>query len=145
MEYTEDQARVDIVAALMAEWEAGPYKDVAIFGENTTPPNMDTNAPVVQYEIMFDTDEQATLAENPIVRTRGRIVLTVAVPEGSGTIKALEIRTFLKRVMKARYLGKVRTTIPKPSANGSAKGWYIVPLSVPFRYDSRDSHEPSTP
>lgn len=145
MEYAEDQARVDIVKAIHDAWNAGPYKDFKLYGENQTRPNMDEQKPVVEYEILFDTDEQATLAENPIVRTRGRIAFTVAVPEGSGTIQALQIRTFLKQVMKARHIGKVRTTIPKPSQNGSAKGWYLVPLIVPFRYDSRDSYDPPTP
>lgn len=142
MDYTDSDAQADLVDAILTAWENSPYSHVVAYGENLTRPNMDNLQSVMEYSIDFTNRKQVTLADNPIVRTTGKVVLTFGVRQGQGKKLLTAMREHMDRALRARWIGKVFISIPYPSGETTVNGWTFINLTAPLRFDARSVYNP---
>lgn len=136
MRVTELMARDALVNYFLDSWLAGSHSGVPTYGENSQRPNMDEISEVVEYDIETNTRELASINYNPDTRTRGKMVFTIGVREGTGSRRALTMRDTISGFMQARNIQGVRTLVPEPRGDFKAAGWSFSILEVPFRFDS---------
>lgn len=138
MKYTELQARLDIAQAIGQEWAASPYASVPVKGPNLAAPDLDRHDLVLDFDILMQDQKQVSIeGDMSALRTTGKIELNVGCREGSGYLKAVEIRVFLTEVCRARWWGNVRIMVPRLRPTFSVSGWTFYPIDVPFHYDDR--------
>lgn len=135
--YTDLNARDDLVQEIVNLWDAStPYKDITLFGENQPEPNYDLIASFCYFKLDFTGATQATLGQEPVDRTWGIAEFRFGVREGEGSRLVRGMRSYMKTNMKARTIGCVKTTIPRPGALITQRGWTVAPLYVPLYFDS---------
>ncbi|SPY08027.1 hypothetical protein [Oligella urethralis] len=148
MVFGDADARNELVKAIVALWNNSPFKDVSIYHENGPTPNLDQLSYFVSYEIQMVTSKQMTLGEKPIDRTTGFVQFYFAGKAGTGTLKLLTMRDFVKQALKAKVFKSLKTTIPSPGRSDKDRGWHIETLIVPFYFDGMPiamNHSDETP
>lgn len=135
MVFGDLDARNELVKAIVAMWETAPFTDVELYHDNGPTPNLDQVSQFVSYEIQMVTSKQMTLGEHPIDRTTGFVQFYFGGKAGTGTIKLLKMRDYVKQSLKAKVFKSLKTTIPSPGRSDKGKGWHVETLIVPFYFD----------
>lgn len=78
---------------------------------------------------------QGDLADQPLHRHVGIVLLEVHVKEGLGTAGSLTILDHFARHLQRRQFGVVRTHLADARPSGRSNGWYICRSAVPFWFD----------
>lgn len=129
------QARQDIVTAVEAARAAysGP---LGIEYENrdlVNPANQ--HQPWLAVTISVLDAFQGDLAEHPIHRHIGVVLLEAHVKEGTGTVAALSLLNHFSARLQRSHLGMVRTHLADARPSGTKAGWYVARAAVPFWFD----------
>ena len=90
--------------------------------------------PYIQISIAFMSAEQSDMADHPIVRQMGQIILAVAVKEGTGTAAGAALRDFIRPYFSMKNLGIVRTHAAEIYSSKTHMGWEYTPLLINFWY-----------
>lgn len=115
-----------ILAARMATWTATP-----ICWPNT-PPLTALNTPWVRFTVVGGGDAYATISTGAAIAERGRVVVQIFAPSGTGdgTISTLRdgiAALFRKYTTSGLYCGAI-----SEQCVGDSDGWYQINISSPW-------------
>lgn len=130
-----EQARREIYTAAeaaRAAWDGWPLK---MQTDNNTPidPAQQTD-PYVTAALMFMGGEQASLGDKPLVATFGHLVLGFCIKEAQGTAPVNKLADHFASFVEFKQFGSVRTRAMVPQKAVRDRGWYVLPVLVPFWY-----------
>lgn len=95
--------------------------------------------PYLMVWIDFLSAQQADMADNPLVRYTGQIVIHVVAKCDSGTKPAAALRDFIRPYLSMQNLGTLHLDVAEIYRAKEIKGWEHFPLLVNFWY-----HETNT-
>ena len=124
------QARLDIataVAAAAAAWVT------YLLVDNRSAVNYDTQQkPFLQVDTYYLGGDQLDLADSPMVKQYGQILLSVASKEGTGVSDSAALVDFLIPYLELKNFAVVRTNAAEPQRARTLRGWYYQPVLIPF-------------
>lgn len=132
-----DLIRTDIVTAIEARKTtfSGGYTLVIEYDNVLLVDTRTQTNPFLSVEVKFIQGEQADLSDAPLQRVYGQVLLSAAVPEGSGSSKALKLLDHFAAGLQRKTLGTVRTHVSSPSQMRPHLGWAYFTVSLPFWSD----------
>ena len=129
--------RTDIVTAVEARRAtfSGGYTLVVEYDNVLLVDTRTQTNPYLCVEIKFIQGKQADLSNAPLQRVYGQLLLSAAVPEGSGSSRALILLDYFALGLQRRAFGTVRTHVSSPSQSRPHLGWVYFTISLPFWSD----------
>lgn len=129
--------RTDIVTAIEARRAtfSGEYTLVIEYDNVLLVDTRTQTNPFLSVEIKFIQGGQADLSNTPLQRVYGQLLLSAAVPEGSGSSKALKLLDYFAAGLQRKAFGTVRTHVSSPSQSRPHLGWVYFTVSLPFWSD----------
>lgn len=129
--------RTDIVTAVEARRAtfSGGYTLVVEYDNVLLVDTRTQTNPFLSVEIKFIQGKQADLSNSPLQRVYGQLLLSAAVPEGSGSSRALILLDYFALGLQRRAFGTVRTHVSSPSQPRPHLGWVYFTVSLPFWSD----------
>ncbi|WP_454735368.1 hypothetical protein [Cupriavidus necator] len=130
-----EQARQDLYTAVEAARAAWPAGGLKLQTENKNLVDRATQtAPYVAASVMFMGGEQASIGAKPLVATFGHLVLGFCAKEDQGTADLYKLADHFAQYVEFKQFTSVRTRSMLPQKAVPDKGWYVVPVLVPFWY-----------
>lgn len=130
-----EQARKDLMTAVEAARAAWPGGALKLQTENKNLIDRSTQVdPYVAASIMFMGGEQASIGDKPLVATFGHLVLAFCTKEDQGTAGVYKLADHFARYIEFKQFTAVRTRSMLPQKAIPDRGWYDVPVLVPFWY-----------
>jgi hypothetical protein len=130
-------ARADMVAAAQAAkaaW-AGPPSPLVVSYENVTDLDIERQpSPYVCVDLHLLDSEQLSLGQVVTVADYGQIHIVAHVPENAGSLTARRILDHFRPYFELKTFTTLRTRTAMGAASYEKKGWYCLPLIVPFWY-----------
>lgn len=129
---TETQVRTAIqtvLAEIQTDWTA---YDLAIDTENRGVVDQTSPNPYLCVEIDFMGGEQADMADRPLVKEVGQIVIEVVTKGGSGTVAGAALRDFITPYFDMKTFGELRTHACEKYRGRPKDGLYRLPLLINF-------------
>ena len=129
--------RTDIVTAIEARRAtfSGGYTLVVEYDNVLLVDTRTQTNPFLSVEIKFVQGVQADLSNSPLQRVSGQLLLSAAVPEGSGSSRALILLDHFALGLQRKAFGTVRTHVSSPSQARPHLGWMYFTISLPFWSD----------
>lgn len=128
-------ARQDLYGALEAARQAWPDWSLDLqTGNNNLIDISMQERPYVTAEVVFMGGEQASLGSKPLVATYGHLVLGFCIKEAQGTAQVYKIADHFARFVEFKDFAIARTRAFAPQKAKPDRGWYVLPVLVPFWY-----------
>lgn len=124
------------VANIHAAWEDvnGP---LLICGTNMAPVDYGRQEDVwLEAEVSMMDSHQMDLAKDPKLLAYGQLELKCYTRKGQGSLKAHEIVEFFFRAVRREPVLPVRLHMPRFHKEYEHRGWYVLPVMVPFWYET---------
>lgn len=134
---SQETIRVDLTTAIesIRTTFAGGYTLVIEYDNVLLVDTKLQTNPFLAVEIKFIQGVQANISNTPFQRVYGQVLLSAAVPQGSGSSKALKLLDHFSKGLQLKAFGTVRTHISSPSQSKPHLGWVYFTVSVPFWSD----------
>lgn len=127
------QARLDIATAVAAAAAAWVTYPLVVEMDNRSAVNYDTQQkPFLQVDTYYLGGDQLDLADSPMVKQYGQILLSVASKEGTGVSDSAALVDFLIPYLELKNFVAVRTNAAEPQRARTLRGWYYQPVLIPF-------------
>lgn len=127
------QARLDIATAVAAAAAAWVTYPLVVEMDNRSAVNYDTQQkPFLQVDTYYLGGDQLDLADSPMVKQYGQILLSVASKEGTGVSDSAALVDFLIPYLELKNFAVVRTNAAEPQRARTLRGWYYQPVLIPF-------------
>lgn len=127
------QARLDIATAVAAAAAAWVTYPLVVEMDNRSAVNYDTQQkPFLQVDTYYLGGDQLDLADSPMVKQYGQILLSVASKEGTGVSDSAALVDFLIPYFELKNFAVVRTNAAEPQRARTLRGWYYQPVLIPF-------------
>lgn len=91
--------------------------------------------PFLSFEFVVTSGTQISLGDQRVDRYRGVFAILACVKEGEGLARALVMAETVSKALQARSIGSVVTETSSPQRTRCEKGWFIVPVAIPFQFD----------
>jgi len=129
--------RTDLVTAIEARRAtfSGGYTLVIEYDNVLLVDTRTQTNPFLSVEIKFVQGKQVELSNSPLQRVYGQLQLSAAVPEGSGSSRALVLLDHFALGLQRKAFGTVRTHVSSPSQSRQHLGWMYFTVSLPFWSD----------
>lgn len=128
-------ARQDLYGALEAARLAWPDWSLDLQTGNNNLIDISTQEkPYVTSEVVFMGGEQASLGSKPLVATYGHLALGFCIKEAQGTATVYKLADHFARFVEFKDLSVARTRALVPQKSKKDRGWYVLPVLVPFWY-----------
>jgi hypothetical protein len=131
-----EQARVDVstvVAAIVTAWTDYPL--VVEMDNRQAVDQAKQVKPYLQVELRLITGQQADLADNPLVRQDGQILLSVVAKAGSGTSDSNKLLDFIRPYFNGKRIGILECKAFEDYPCKPKDGWYYSLAVVNFYYN----------
>lgn len=91
--------------------------------------------PFLTVNVKLLSGEQKDLSDHPTHRIHGQIVIAAAVPEMTGSSKALKLLDFFYPSLQRKKLGNITTWAVTPAPVHPHLGWEYYSILIPFWSD----------
>lgn len=134
---SQEQIRQDLITAVKALQGSftGTYPLVVEYDNIIIVDTQTQVNPFLQVSVKVVSMEQADLADNPIHRVTGQLILAAAVKEGSGVKAANELLDHFYPKLHRKAHGCVRTYMATVAPVVTHLGWVYKPVIIPFYAD----------
>lgn len=126
------QALMTVVAQIVEDWTEYP---LVIETDNRNAVDQSQQVePYLKVMIDFLGGHQADMADNPIERHYGQIVLQVVVRCGDGTAEGATLRDFIRPYFSLKNLGGLQLEAAERHKSREILGWEHLPLLATFYF-----------
>lgn len=131
-----DAVRQVVYGTLAAQWPS-LHPTVPIDYENRGSVDPDSAVgPFVSVDIVFTDSRQVDLNQTPKVRYLGALWFGVMVKCGEGLAEGALLQASLTTMFALKSVATIQMRAATPLPGKEVKGWYLLPLRIPFKFDA---------